>query len=55
MSIARQGVVFLIVIITMNAAFGYLGVVWSQPVSDLITFAIGVGFYQFKFKPLLVE
>ena len=53
MSISRQGLVFLIVIVLADNWFSYLGVVWSQPIADLITFIIGLAIYQFKFKPLL--
>ncbi|KRM19518.1 na+ driven multidrug efflux pump [Ligilactobacillus hayakitensis DSM 18933 = JCM 14209] len=41
MSIARQGIVFLAVISLFSPLFGYHGVVWSQPVADVITFVIG--------------
>jgi len=53
MSIARQGVVFLVVIVIADHLFGYLGVVWAQPLADIITVLIGCGFYYWKFKPLL--
>ncbi|WP_334328594.1 MATE family efflux transporter [Companilactobacillus sp. HBUAS59699] len=50
MSIARQGVIFYLVIIIASHMFGYYGVVWSQPAADLITFLIGLFLYRETFK-----
>ncbi|VDG19073.1 MATE family efflux transporter [Lactobacillus coryniformis subsp. coryniformis KCTC 3167 = DSM] [Lactiplantibacillus mudanjiangensis] len=55
MAISRQGVVFVIVIVLANQLFGYLGVVWAQPIADLLTFVIGLAFYVFKFRPLITR
>lgn len=50
MSIARQGVIFYLVIVIASHIFGYYGVVWSQPAADLITFLIGLFLYKETFK-----
>lgn len=42
MAVARQGVIFAVVIIFLSKAAGFDGVVWSQAVSDCLTFLIGV-------------
>ncbi|KGO24182.1 hypothetical protein Q757_08590 [Oenococcus alcoholitolerans] len=41
MSICRQGVILLIVLETFGKLFAYQGVIWSQPVADLLTCLIG--------------
>ncbi|KRK80409.1 MATE family efflux transporter [Companilactobacillus nodensis] len=50
MSIARQGIIFYLVIVLASRIFGYYGVVWSQPLADLITFLIGLFLYKETFK-----
>lgn len=50
MSIARQGVIFYLVIVIASKVFGYYGVVWSQPLSDFLTFVIGMILYRETFK-----
>lgn len=42
MAIARQGIIFAVVIVVLSRALGFDGVVWSQAVSDCLTFLIGV-------------
>lgn len=49
MSLARQGVVFYIVILIASAAFGYMGIVWSQPIADVITCLMGWVLYRRMF------
>lgn len=43
MSIARQGVVFYLAIVVGADVFGYHGVIWSQPIADIITCVLGWG------------
>ncbi|WP_125761291.1 MATE family efflux transporter [Companilactobacillus hulinensis] len=50
MSIARQGVIFYLVIVIASRTFGYYGVVWSQPLADFLTFIIGMILYKETFK-----
>ncbi|WP_125565227.1 MATE family efflux transporter [Companilactobacillus insicii] len=50
MSIARQGVIFYLVIVIASRIFGYYGVIWSQPTADLVTFLIGLFLYKETFK-----
>ncbi|MBE6017077.1 MAG: MATE family efflux transporter, partial [Lachnospiraceae bacterium] len=42
LSVSRQGVIFLAVLLTARAVLGYSGIVASQAISDLITAAIAV-------------
>ncbi len=42
LSISRQGVVYVIVIILLSGIFGYLGILCSQAVADVITAVIAV-------------
>ena len=37
LSISRQGVIFSIVLVVVEFAAGYMGIVWAQTVSDMIT------------------
>jgi len=41
MSIARQGVVFYLAIVIGAHVAGYHGIIWAQPVADVMTCAIG--------------
>lgn len=46
MAITRQGVVFALVIVLLSKWRGFQGVIMGQPVSDVITFAIGFWLYR---------
>ena len=35
LSISRQGVIFFIVLVVVEFAAGYMGIVWAQAVSDI--------------------
>lgn len=51
LSISRQGVVFLIVLIIAYYTSGYIGIVVSQTISDVITAIISIIlFYKFLYK-----
>lgn len=50
MAISRQGIVFLVTIIVAYRLFGYMGVVFSQPIADILTCAIGFFLYRYDFK-----
>ncbi|PBQ24307.1 MATE family efflux transporter [Levilactobacillus brevis] len=41
MSIARQGVVFYVMVVLGAQLFGYHGVIWAQPVADVLTCGLG--------------
>lgn len=49
MAISRQGVIFLAVIVLAHHLFGYLGVVFAQPVADVVTCLIGYLIYRLDF------
>ena len=46
MAIARQGVVYFLVLELMKMVLGYHGIVWSQAISDVITCIIGFFIYE---------
>jgi len=50
MSIARQGVVFYLAIVIGAHVAGYHGVIWAQPVADVLTCAIGWGLARHLFN-----
>lgn len=50
MSISRQGIIFLIVLVILAACFHYIGILCAQPVADVLTFLIGWWLYQRDFK-----
>lgn len=54
MAIARQGVIFLPVIVALHVAFGYMGVLWAQPVADVLTMLIGLWLFRRHFKKIFV-
>ncbi|KRM56499.1 MATE family efflux transporter [Lacticaseibacillus sharpeae] len=54
MAIARQGVIFLPVIVALHVAFGYIGVLWAQPVADVLTMLIGLWLFRRHFKKIFV-
>lgn len=53
MSFARQGVVYLVTMIICSSILGFHGVVWAQPVADVITFFIGWMLYRGEFQKWL--
>ena len=56
LSLSRQGVVFVIVILVLRALFGYMGVIYSQIVSDVLSVILAVVLYGAYFgKSGLVE
>ena len=46
LSVSRQGVVFLIVLAAAYYSVGYMGIVVSQAVSDVITFVIALALFR---------
>lgn len=46
MAIARQGVVYFLVLEGMRFLMGYHGIVWSQAISDVLTYVIGFFIYR---------
>lgn len=45
MSLSRQGIIFAIVLVVAAQVFGYHGVVWSQPIADVVTAGLGTLLY----------
>lgn len=45
MSLSRQGIIFAIVLVVAAQVFGYHGVVWAQPIADVVTAGLGAVMY----------
>lgn len=53
LSISRQGIVYMIVLVVLKAVLGYYGVLAAQAVSDMVTLVLAVVlFYQRFYRPL---
>ena len=44
-SVCRDGVVFIPAVFLLNSLFGVSGILWAQPLSDIITTFLSAGFY----------
>lgn len=45
LSLSRQGIIFAVCLLTLSRAFGYTGILSSQPAADAITAALAVTLY----------
>ncbi len=50
MSLSRQGIVYIPVLLLMSRIWKYNGVVWAQPVADIIALGLAVAFYAAETK-----
>lgn len=50
LSVSRQGLVFIPVLLIGNALFGVMGVVYAQPIADLATLAMSVMIYRLSMR-----
>lgn len=44
-NISRQGLIYIPVLFLLNAILGVTGLVWAQPVVDVISLVVGIGMY----------
>lgn len=44
-NISRQGLIYIPVLFILNAVLGVTGLVWTQPVVDIISLVVGIGMY----------
>lgn len=44
-NISRQGLIYIPVLFLLNAVLGVTGLVWAQPVVDVISLVVGIGMY----------
>lgn len=51
LSAGRQGYIYAVVIFTASHLFGYTGVIWSQPISDMLTAVLAL----ILFKKLVLD
>ena len=50
MSVSRQGVFYLLVMLAFSSLFGYYGIIWAQAVADILTAIMGIYLYRRSFK-----
>lgn len=50
MSVSRQGVFYLLVMLAFSSLFGYHGIIWAQAVADILTAIMGIYLYRRSFK-----
>lgn len=55
LSIGRQGVIFVPIVLILKSAFGYSGVIWSQTCADIITFVLAMILFKVTFKELFTH
>ena len=53
MNISRQGIIYIPALYILQAIFGISGLVWAQPVADVLSFILVVILYKVEFKKLL--
>lgn len=50
LSLSRQGIMFIPTIFILDSAFGFEGLIWAQPIADMITLVVAgviiTGFYK---------
>lgn len=44
-NISRQGLIYIPVLFILNAVLGVTGLVWAQPIVDVISLVVGIGMY----------
>ena len=44
-NISRQGLIYIPVLFILNAVLGVTGLVWAQPIVDVLSFVLGIGMY----------
>ena len=49
-NLSRQGLIYVPTLYILNAVFGVTGLVWAQPVADILSMIIAIGLYAVTFK-----
>lgn len=49
-NLSRQGLIYVPALYILNAVFGVTGLVWAQPVADILSMSIAIGLYAVTFK-----
>ena len=49
-SLSRQGIIYIPALFILNKILGVTGLVWAQPVADILSISIAVGLYAVTFK-----
>lgn len=44
-NISRQGLIYIPALFILNAILGVTGLVWAQPIVDVISLVVGIGMY----------
>lgn len=49
-NLSRQGIIYIPALFVLNSILGVTGLVWAQPIADLLSISIAVGLYAATFK-----
>lgn len=52
-NISRQGLIYIPVLFILNAMLGVTGLVWAQPLVDIISLVVGIGMYHNVSKKII--
>lgn len=55
LSVARQGVIYIPLLFTMQSFLGFNGLIWAQPIADAITLGFGLVFLSVTLKKCAIE
>ncbi|MGN0155036.1 MAG: MATE family efflux transporter [Lachnospiraceae bacterium] len=54
-NISRQGLIYIPVLFLLNELLGITGLVWAQPVVDVISLVVGIGMYLFVSRKMIKQ
>ena len=49
-NLSRQGIIYIPALFILKAVLGVTGLVWAQPIADLLSIGLAVGLYIVTFK-----
>lgn len=54
-NLSRQGIIFIPALFILNASLGLTGLIWAQPVADILSLALAVILYVSTYEKLSVQ
>lgn len=54
-NLSRQGILYIPALFILNKILGVTGLVWAQPVADMLSISIAVGLYVVMFKKITLS
>ncbi len=54
-NLSRQGIIYIPALFILNKILGVTGLVWAQPVADILSISIAVGLYAVTFKKIAIS